>query len=112
MAERVAGEQNARIVPADDASADIQLAANGAFQRRNFALARTAAETYLREAGIEPREPAVRDAAAATVVQGRLQVVGEDPLTVLDGAHNPDAVRALVESLRESCSALVPWRWC
>ncbi len=105
VAERVAGEQNARIVPADDASGEIQLAAKGSFQRRNFALARTAAETYLREAGVEPREPAVRDAAAATAVQGRLQVVGEDPLTVLDGAHNPDAVRALVESLGELLGA-------
>ena len=105
VAERVAGEQNARIVPADGASGEIQMAASGSFQRRNFALARTAAETYLREAGVEPREPAVRDAAAATAVQGRLQVVGEDPLTVLDGAHNPDAVRALVESLGELLGA-------
>ena len=30
---------------------------------------------------------------------GRLQVIDGDPLTVLDGAHNPDAVAALVESL-------------
>ncbi len=28
-----------------------------------------------------------------------MQVVADDPLTVLDGAHNPDAARALVESL-------------
>ena len=99
VAERVAGEQNARIVPADGTSGDTRLAASGLFQRRNFALARTAAETYLRELGIEPREDAVRRAAAETVVQGRLQVVGEDPLTVLDGAHNPDATHALIEAL-------------
>jgi len=43
----------------------------------------------------------MREAAAATEVPGRLQVVGEDPLTVLDGAHNPDATRALVEALPE-----------
>jgi dihydrofolate synthase / folylpolyglutamate synthase len=30
-----------------------------------------------------------------------LQVVGEDLLTVLDGAHNPDAARALVQALGE-----------
>jgi dihydrofolate synthase / folylpolyglutamate synthase len=93
--------------PAADAgsSAVPPLAAKGSFQRRNFALARTAAETYLRSAGIEPREDAVREAAATTVVQGRLQVVGEDPLTVLDGAHNPDATRALVQSLPEILNA-------
>ena len=102
VAERVAGEQDARIVHAGAESfADIPLAARGSFQRRNFALARTAAETYLRELGIEPREDAVREAAAATAVQGRLQVVGEDPLTVLDGAHNPDATRALALALPE-----------
>jgi len=38
-------------------------------------------------------------------VPGRLQVVGEEPLTVLDSAHNPDAVRALVESLPELLAA-------
>ncbi len=32
-------------------------------------------------------------------------MVGEKPLTVLDGAHNPDAVRALVESLPELLGA-------
>ena len=108
VAERVAGEQNARIVPADGTSGETRLAASGPFQRRNFALARTAAETYLRELGIEPREDAVRQAAAETVVQGRLQVVGEDPLTVLDGAHNPDATRALIEALPEILNARPP----
>jgi dihydrofolate synthase/folylpolyglutamate synthase len=108
VAERVAGEQNARIVPADGTSGKTRLAASGPFQRRNFALARAAAETYLRELGVEPREEAVRRAAAETVVQGRLQVVGEDPLTVLDGAHNPDATRALVQALPEILDARPP----
>jgi dihydrofolate synthase/folylpolyglutamate synthase len=72
-----------------------------AFQRRNFALARVAAEAYLTDAGIVVREEAVREAALATDVPGRLQTVADDPLTVFDGAHNPDAASALVESLRE-----------
>jgi len=101
VAERVAGEQDARIVAAGGAPVGLELAAGGSFQRRNFALARTAAETYLRELSIEQREDAVRGAAAETVVQGRLQIVAGDPLTVLDCAHNPDAVLALVESLPE-----------
>ena len=108
VAERVAGEQNARIVPADETSGETRLAASGPFQRRNFALARAAAETYLRELGVEPREDAVHRAAAETVVQGRLQIVGEDPLTVLDGAHNPDATRALIEALPEILDAGPP----
>ncbi len=66
VAERVAGEQGqcARIAQrSDDAErrampscAAIRRSRRprGAFQRRNFALARTAAEAYLRAVGIEP----------------------------------------------------------
>jgi dihydrofolate synthase/folylpolyglutamate synthase len=38
-------------------------------------------------------------------VPGRLQIVGHDPLTVLDGAHNPEGMAALAESLREPFAA-------
>jgi dihydrofolate synthase/folylpolyglutamate synthase len=99
VAERVAQERGARVVRAEQEPAATRLLARGAFQRRNFALARAAAESYLRGVGIALNEDAVMAAAAATAVPGRLQVVGEDPPTVLDGAHNPDAVAALVESL-------------
>lgn len=100
VAARVARERGARILCADVAShALLPLRARGGFQRHNFALARLAAEVCLSGAGIELDQQAVRDAAACTVVRGRLQVVDQDPLTVLDGAHNPDAVAALVDSL-------------
>jgi dihydrofolate synthase/folylpolyglutamate synthase len=99
VAERVAGERAAQIIRVDEASNTVALAARGPFQRRNFALARAAAEAYLRGAGIELDERAVVAAAAATEVPGRLQVVDERPLTVLDGAHNPDAVEELVRAL-------------
>jgi dihydrofolate synthase/folylpolyglutamate synthase len=107
VAERVAGERGARIViaPSVESSASpgsasaSPLGAKGLFQQRNFALARLVAETYLRDAAIEPSERAIEQAAVATEVRGRLQIVARDPLTVLDGAHNPDAVGALVESL-------------
>jgi dihydrofolate synthase/folylpolyglutamate synthase len=102
VAERVAQEREARIVTAQAMSEDSppqELAAAGVFQQRNFALARLVAESYLREAGIEPQRRAIEQAAVATEVRGRLQVLAQEPLTVLDGAHNPDAVRALVESL-------------
>jgi dihydrofolate synthase/folylpolyglutamate synthase len=115
VAERVATEQDAQILraraelsEATELSQATELLAKGSFQRRNFALARAAAEAYLRSVGIEPRADAVRDAAATTEIPGRLQVVGEQPLTVLDGAHNPDAVRALVESLPEILDARPP----
>jgi dihydrofolate synthase/folylpolyglutamate synthase len=100
VAEAVAAEREARIVRAA-AEEHLPGLVRGGFQRRNFALARAAAEAYLTAVGIAPREEAVRAAAESTVVPGRLQVICEEPLTVLDGAHNPDAVAALVESLPE-----------
>ncbi len=101
VAERVAGERDARIVRVHEAPSEVALAAKGPFQRRNFALARAAAQAHLRGAGIEFDEGAVAAAGAVTTVPGRLQVVDERPLTVLDGAHNPDAVEELVRSLPE-----------
>jgi dihydrofolate synthase/folylpolyglutamate synthase len=96
VASRVAAQRRARIVQAP-ADAGLPVAALGSFQRRNFALARTAAEAYLGELS----DRAVADAAAHTLIPGRLQIVGSNPLTLLDGAHNPEGVAALVESLAE-----------
>ena len=42
---------------------------------------------------------AARRALAGTAVPGRLQKVGERPLVLADGAHNPDGVRVLAQSL-------------
>ncbi|HUH80796.1 MAG TPA: cyanophycin synthetase [Solirubrobacteraceae bacterium] len=99
VARRVGLERGARIVRARPPEPALALRANGEFQRHNFALARAAAGAYLQRAGIPEREPAVTAAAAATEVQGRLQVLAEDPLTILDGAHNPHAVASLLGSL-------------
>jgi dihydrofolate synthase / folylpolyglutamate synthase len=101
VAERVASERKARIERVGDSADTPVPAARGAFQRRNFALARGAAGAHLQRVGIELDERAVRAAAAATEVPGRLQVVDEHPLTVLDGAHNPAAVAELVRALPE-----------
>jgi dihydrofolate synthase / folylpolyglutamate synthase len=101
VAERVAREREARIVRPGDTADVPELRARGTFQRRNFALARCAAEAYLRHAGIPLSEQAVAQAAASTDVPGRMQVISREPLTIFDGAHNPDAVTALVQSLPE-----------
>jgi len=101
VAERVARERGARIVRPGAAEAGPALIARGAFQRTNFALARAAAAAHLERAGIALREQAVLAAAGATEVPGRLQLLDGEPPTILDGAHNPDAVDALVASLAE-----------
>jgi dihydrofolate synthase/folylpolyglutamate synthase len=74
----------------------VPLRAPGHFQRRNFALAAAAAEAFL-EHPLE--KDAVERAGAETRIPGRLDVVDHRPLTVYDGAHNPEGARALADSL-------------
>ncbi|HEX3511400.1 MAG TPA: Mur ligase family protein [Solirubrobacteraceae bacterium] len=100
VAERLASARGARIVRPDRAATD-KLGSVGAFQRRNFALAVVAVRAWLQQRGVAFDEGAVRGAAAATSVPGRLQLLEGDPPTILDGAHNPDAVAALLEALPE-----------
>ncbi|HEX5224199.1 MAG TPA: cyanophycin synthetase [Solirubrobacteraceae bacterium] len=101
VAERVARERGATVLRAQARSPVPVLRAAGAFQRRNFALARVAAEAHLGARGIAVRAEAVAEAAADTAIDGRLQVLGGEPVTILDSAHNPDAVAALLEALPE-----------
>jgi dihydrofolate synthase/folylpolyglutamate synthase len=95
VAERVAGERHARVVRAP-AEAEIPLRALGRFQRANFAVARTAAAAFL---GSELDAGAVARGAAEVEVPGRMQVVGERPLVIHDGAHNPAGAAALADAL-------------
>jgi dihydrofolate synthase/folylpolyglutamate synthase len=65
------------------------------YQRTNFEVAAAAAT-----AQHGPLDPAqVAEVAARVRVPGRMQVVGEDPLTILDGAHNPSGMAALADAL-------------
>jgi dihydrofolate synthase/folylpolyglutamate synthase len=96
VAERVAAERRARIVVAGT-DPGMPVGAPGAYQRRNFALAIAAAEAFL--GTLSP--DAVSAAAADVRVPGRLQQIDADPLTLVDGAHNADGMRALAESLPE-----------
>ncbi len=93
QAEAVAAQRSARIIHAPS-DPGVPVGARGLFQRRNFALARVAAEAYLGELD----GAAVAAAAARVRIPGRLQVIDHDPLTLLDGAHNPDGIAALAES--------------
>jgi dihydrofolate synthase/folylpolyglutamate synthase len=95
VAAQVGRERGARVVHAQRDPSVAALGVLGAFQRRNFALAQAAAEAFL-----GPLSPQAVAAAAAEIrVPGRVQVAGDDPLTIFDGAHNPDGMAALAESL-------------
>ena len=78
-----------------------RLRALGAFQRAQL---RTRARGRPRDVPRGRGRPTAASqrlaaAAASTDVPGRLQLLGGDPPTLIDGAHNPAAVAALVESL-------------
>jgi dihydrofolate synthase / folylpolyglutamate synthase len=98
LARETCAERGARLVQAG-ADPGVEVLARGSYQRRNFALARAAAEAYLGELD----DDAVRAAAASTLVPGRFEVVdheGGGAQVLLDGAHNPGGMAALAEALR------------
>jgi dihydrofolate synthase/folylpolyglutamate synthase len=96
LAAATAAERGARLVQApEDPGSELRLAAPGGFQRRNFALARTAVEVFLGE--LDP--DAVAAVAATVAVPGRLERIAAEPPTYVDAAHNPDGAAALAEAL-------------
>jgi dihydrofolate synthase/folylpolyglutamate synthase len=90
-----ARQVDATLIEAPADAPGIEILARGSFQRRNFALARAAAEAYLGE--LDPVKTAA--AAAATRVPGRFEQISDDPPTFLDGAHNPGGMEALADAL-------------
>jgi len=96
LAERTAADRGARLLlAAEDPGPELRLLAPGEFQRRNFALATTAAEAFLGE--LDPVR--VERVAASVAVPGRLERIAERPPVFIDAAHNPEGAAALAEAL-------------
>lgn len=72
----------------------------GEHQVRNAAVA---VETIkvLREKGFEISDEQIKAGIEDTLWTGRFEVIQARPLMIMDGAHNPDGVRAFVRSIRE-----------
>lgn len=74
----------------------------GLYQIENAGMAIALLDTFCQEDG---RELASNDflgqALAETSWPGRLEIVSRDPLMILDGAHNPHAIKALLVTLQE-----------
>lgn len=77
---------------------DLRLTLAGSYQPGNAALALETVEV-LRAQGWSVSDDAVRAGLAAVRWPGRFELLCQDPIFLLDGAHNPDGVRAAVESL-------------
>ncbi len=98
LAERTAAQRSARLIVAGDPESGLRLAAPGAYQRRNFAVAIAAAE-----AALGPLDPGrVRAVGEGLELPGRMQLLSGAPPLILDAAHNPDGARALAEALPEA----------
>jgi dihydrofolate synthase/folylpolyglutamate synthase len=74
----------------------------GLFQAANAAVAAGAC-VALRERGLPLSDDAIRRGLAAVSWPGRLEWLAGQPALLLDGAHNPAAVAAMVPAVRELC---------
>jgi dihydrofolate synthase / folylpolyglutamate synthase len=77
---------------------DLETALPGKHQCRNAALALGVIEV-LRRKGFKVSEEDMREGLKTPHWPGRLQTVSLNPLVVLDGAHNPAAVRSTIKSV-------------
>ncbi len=79
---------------------DIHPSLSGAHQFQNAACAILSARV-LEEQGVKINRDEIPDALAHTHWPGRLQVIGQKPLMVIDGAHNPAGARVLRQAIDE-----------
>jgi dihydrofolate synthase / folylpolyglutamate synthase len=74
----------------------------GAHQAQNTAVAIAAVETFLGDGKQPIVDDVLEEGLAAATSPGRLQVAGSSPVLVVDAAHNPHGVAAMVAALGES----------
>jgi dihydrofolate synthase / folylpolyglutamate synthase len=84
---------------------DVFVPLHGPHQGDNAACAVAAAEAFF---GRTLDQGVVADAMGAVQIPGRFEIAGRAPLTVLDGAHNPDGAAALARTLGEDFSGRTP----
>jgi len=81
---------------------DIQVKANGTYQLQNAALSIAALDLLAQHHAISLTQAHTSSALGQVTYPGRMEIVSQAPLIILDGAHNPAKIRALVHSLQTS----------
>jgi dihydrofolate synthase/folylpolyglutamate synthase len=76
----------------------LELGLKGKFQNRNAALAIAVIER-LEEKGFRVSPQHIREGLSKSIWPGRMQVIADKPTILLDGAHNPTAIRALAKAI-------------
>ncbi|MBW2064355.1 MAG: bifunctional folylpolyglutamate synthase/dihydrofolate synthase [Deltaproteobacteria bacterium] len=78
----------------------LEVGLEGRFQHRNAALALTVLEVLERK-GFPVSSEEIRRGLEGVSWPGRVHVVGREPLVILDGAHNPRAIREMLGAIRD-----------
>ena len=97
-AERAVGGQLLDLWTPSGDHAEVFLPLHGAHQADNAGIALAAAEAFL---GAPLGKDAVAEGFGSVSIPGRMEVAATEPLVVLDGAHNQQAIRALVAAVPE-----------
>jgi dihydrofolate synthase/folylpolyglutamate synthase len=79
----------------------LRVAMKGSFQLHNAVLAVASLDLLVAEKHFELSEEVVREGLLNVSYGGRLEIIQEDPLVILDGAHNHHKAQTLVDSLQE-----------
>ena len=85
---------------------DLFIGLLGAYQPRNACVVLSAVD-LLKKEGLSISEEAIRRGLSQARWAGRFEVLTRDPLMIFDGAHNPQGIRAAVESIRSYFSEKV-----
>ena len=78
---------------------NIELSMTGYHQVENAMCALTTLEVLRKRGTIQFSEEQLRKGMKLAVQPGRFEIISNDPLVILDGAHNQDGIRTLQESL-------------
>ena len=98
-AEVVPGGQRVTVQGLAGEYRDLFLPLYGEFQAENLATAIMSVEAFLGGGNHAIAEDVIRVAVADMSSPGRLQIVSNNPLTILDGAHNPGGAESLAKAL-------------
>lgn len=71
----------------------------GKYQPYNAAIAISAVE-ILRKNGLDISNKAVYEGLKSTRLNGRFELIKENPIVIFDGSHNPHGVNAAIESIK------------
>ena len=78
---------------------DMEIRLLGAYQPRNAAIAIDAADILVK-GGVDLSEDSIRYGIRNALWPARFEIIHRDPLTIFDGAHNPQGISAAVESIK------------